>query len=169
MRFTGSWNIILCTKRSVVGLLGGHYSEWTSSPGLHSSDEQGTVFHCDETLVIYVRPRSRTRLKLLLRCWPLPAELTRQRKRRGKCVGQTDRTALTLFDRLLNIFQQVDLTKNFYFRCVTFLTNEFRLTRLLQLLIRPHEHSSNQPHPSNIIPNLQSTLYVEPSSSGTGI
>lgn len=30
VRFTGSWYIILCTKRSVVGLLGGHYSERNS-------------------------------------------------------------------------------------------------------------------------------------------
>ena len=56
VRFTAGWYIILITKRSVVGLLGGHYSKRaflysaTHGPG-STAQLTSVVYHCDETSV----------------------------------------------------------------------------------------------------------------------
>ena len=56
VKFTAGWYLVLITKRSVVGLLGGHYSEylccgcdnvairWVANSCI-------VVYHCDETTV----------------------------------------------------------------------------------------------------------------------
>ncbi|ORX37871.1 SacI homology domain-domain-containing protein [Kockovaella imperatae] len=77
VRFTAGWYLILITKRSVVGLLGGHY-----------------IYHCDETTLLTI-------------------------------ASKTERTAQET--KLLNIFQQVDLTKNFYFSYSYDITNTLQI------------------------------------------
>ncbi|WWD20149.1 hypothetical protein CI109_104625 [Kwoniella shandongensis] len=73
VRFTAGWYLILITKRSVVGLLGGHY-----------------IYHCDETTLLTIASKS-------------------------------ERT--TQETKMLNTFQQVDLSKNFYFSYSYDITN----------------------------------------------
>lgn len=81
VRFTSGFYMTLCTKRSVVGLLGGHY-----------------IFHCDETIML-----------------PISAKMEKTHEE----------------TRLLNMFQGVDLSKNFYFSYSYDLTNtlQVNLTR----------------------------------------
>ncbi|ORY34868.1 SacI homology domain-domain-containing protein [Naematelia encephala] len=73
VKFTAGWYLILITKRSVVGLLGGHY-----------------IYHCDETTLLTIASKS---------------ERTSQET------------------KMLNTFQQVDLSKNFYFSYSYDITN----------------------------------------------
>lgn len=63
------------------------------------------------------------------RCWPLPAESTRLQRKRGKFMVGCGAYKADAASRLLNIFQQVDLTKNFYFRCASRTPITLRLTR----------------------------------------
>lgn len=48
VKFTAGYYLVLITKRSVVGLLGGHYSKHLLT---RNSPSSPTVYHCDETTV----------------------------------------------------------------------------------------------------------------------
>ena len=50
VKFTAGWYMVLITKRSVVGLLGGHYSG-LRSPSHMNYANPSPVYHCDETTV----------------------------------------------------------------------------------------------------------------------
>ncbi|PWN53902.1 hypothetical protein IE53DRAFT_383532 [Violaceomyces palustris] len=86
IRFTGTYYMVLISRRSVVGLIGGHY-----------------IYHCDETKILPV-------------CHPsVMAGLAG----RTKAVEQEEA-------RLLHLFKQVDMSKNFYF------SYTYDLTKTLQ-------------------------------------
>ncbi|OWZ44073.1 polyphosphoinositide phosphatase [Cryptococcus neoformans c45] len=73
IRFTASWYMVLMTKRSEVGLLGGHY-----------------IYHCDDTTLYPIGPKVE------------------------KSAQET---------KMINTFNLVDLSKNFYFSYSYDLTN----------------------------------------------
>lgn len=106
IRFTGTYYMVLISRRSVVALIGGHY-----------------IHHCDETAIVPV-------------CHP---SVLASLPGRTKLLEQEEA-------RLLHLFKQVDLSKNFYF------SYTYDLTKTLQdnLTSSPEEpaatnHSSNQP------------------------
>ncbi|WVQ79290.1 hypothetical protein IAT38_001387 [Cryptococcus sp. DSM 104549] len=73
IKFTGGWYLILMTKRSEVGLLGGHY-----------------IYHCDDTMLFPIGPKVE------------------------KSAQET---------KMMNTFNLVDLSKNFYFSYSYDITN----------------------------------------------
>ncbi|PWZ01757.1 hypothetical protein BCV70DRAFT_187632 [Testicularia cyperi] len=75
IRFTGTYYMVLISRRSVVALIGGHY-----------------IYHCDETVILPV-------------CHP---SVMASLPGRTKLLEQEEA-------RLLHLFKQVDLNKNFYF------------------------------------------------------
>lgn len=86
VRFTSTYYMVLISRRSVVGLLGGHY-----------------IYHCDETKIVPV----------------CPANVLANISGRTKILDQEEA-------RLLHMFKQVDLGKNFYF------SYTYDLTKTLQ-------------------------------------
>ncbi|GAC98907.1 hypothetical protein PHSY_006502 [Pseudozyma hubeiensis SY62] len=86
IRFTSTYYMVLISRRSVVGLIGGHY-----------------IYHCDETVTLPVCHQS------VLASLPGRTKLMEQEEA-----------------RLLHLFKQVDLSKNFYF------SYTYDLTKTLQ-------------------------------------
>ena len=117
IRFTGTHYMVLISRRSVVGLIGGHY-----------------IYHCDETVTLPV-------------CHPsvlagLPG--------RTKALEQEEA-------RLLHLFKQVDLSKNFYF------SYTYDLTKTLQdnLTSSPEEFAGQRCASKAMRPSITSWGYNE--------
>lgn len=101
VQFTAGWYLVLITKRSVVGLLGGHYSRLQTNA------------RADRSLSL------RRNHGMLCQTFHLtPASHHCQQGGAHRTGDQVSHQRTKLTDRMLNIFQQVDLTKNFYFSCV---------------------------------------------------
>ncbi|PWN36032.1 uncharacterized protein FA14DRAFT_160937 [Meira miltonrushii] len=108
IRFTCTYYMVLISRRSVVGLLGGHY-----------------IYHCDETKIVPV----------------CPAGVLANMSGRTKLLDQEEA-------RLLHMFKQVDLGKNFYFSYTYDLTKTLQ-DNLTNIDIRTENDSrplNSQPH-----------------------
>lgn len=107
IRFTCTYYMVLISRRSVVGLLGGHY-----------------IYHCDETKIVPV----------------CPAGILANMSGRTKLLDQEEA-------RLLHMFKQVDLGKNFYF------SYTYDLTKTLQdNLTNSDIRTERESNPSNTQP-----------------
>lgn len=141
-KFTSTWYLCVITQRSVVGLLGGHYSAWgvdRADPSLPlRQDQGGGVANTAYTS-----------------CSRFPRRRIPRRRRSEWGLGYTD-------DRLQNIFDSVDLSKNFYFSCVA---NE----HLTQILVRHYQHSAKKPHCALGRARAERPVYVELPPSAAGL
>lgn len=127
IRFTTCWYMILMTKRSEVGLLGGHYSEFGNAQKALKPKLRWhfTVYHCDDTTVSYVElfktvcrltDVKHSSILLVLRLKNPHWKLSKFVHTYYDASDLNHSIFLSLrLCRMVNTFNLVDLSKNFYF------------------------------------------------------